>query len=628
MFRAARKHRHLTVPAAVPVGFLAAGAVAASFHQPDVTGLLGGFAAFTVHREAPRKWDRSLEQWYARASAVAAGGWLTWVSASGMMHTAQLSTLAAGAAVWGGAWWKHKRPRRSNDTVIRLWDEWWRHYAPGWSLPGTEVYDVTAQGVMVTLHVQLQVGKQSQQNVDQVKHLIESALQGYAAPGMTRIEALRDGSKILVRIKRENPLDDIVDWYDAVQPTSVTGNVGIGRGEDGEWIYRPLLGNWFIIGATGSGKSNELSVFMSALTGCPDARIWLIDRKGGRSARPWLRTVDWLGTEIEEIRDILRAGIDEIRARSKDAYTGDETLTPTPEIPAIFIIIDEAHNVTSSSISGDRECQALLADIASEGRGVAVHTIVLTQYGALMESVGTEQTRMNLRNRMCFAVSKPEHGAFALTDFAKLDASKLENPGEFYWQAGPKSPSSPCRGPEMSHDLVRSIAAFNSQIQRPPLQLFAVAHQDSYDTRRDRLDETFLADLEEQETTVRPDESPTAAAYRIELEAADVPAEFPGPLPPDDVLLDEMTRRMRKFAAMIQDAPPAGVRPVHLAEQTDFSPSWVFGRLAELRDAGVIRKANRGRYTAVPGQDVWKAMERLAEERAQFTAEARRKVSA
>jgi hypothetical protein len=109
-----------------------------------------------------------------------------------------------------------------------------------------------------------------------------------------------------------------VGWDGALCPASVTALAPIGKDESGEWVFAPLLTNWFQIGRTRSGKSNELSTLLASWTGCADALPpWIIDLKGGRSARPWAEGADWIATTIEEARLVPAAGAAEVRARAE-----------------------------------------------------------------------------------------------------------------------------------------------------------------------------------------------------------------------------------------------------------------------------------------------------------------------
>ena len=646
---AARRNRHVTVPLAVPAGFAAAGEVLAALPHAGVPTIAGSVAlSGAVWWAAPHKWDRSVERWYARASVLAAGAWLSAAAVMGL-GVPELAALGAGSVAWGIPWWWHKRPRRQAATVVAEWARWWQYYASRWGVAGSQVIDVTTAGVIDTLHVQLWAGHQHKKQVDEALPLIESALRGHVDAGMTRCEMVKGHpDQVLVHLKRANPHAVEVAWDESLCPGSVTGLAPIGKDEAGEWVFAPLLVNWFGIGKTRWGKSNELSVLLASWTACRDALPpWIIDLKGGRSARPWAECADWIATTVEEARLILGCAAAEVRARARDWYAGTEQGVPTPDVPAIPVVVDESHGVLST-MAGDTQCRRLAAVVASEGSGVNVHEWVFTQYGALDESVGTEQIRGNLPARLCFAVSQADHGQFALPDWAKLDPSRLENKGEFYWRLGPDGASAPCRGPHMDHDLVREIAARNAAIGRPPLRLFCgdqvayragdrdVTWQEVYDSRHARLPAAFRpaghhAPAPPPEApmipTVTVPETPEQIAQRIEDEVASIPDLADPPLVDPAVLADAVTRRKMLWARLLTEAPAAGISPAQLTEGSGMSRSWTHLQLTALTDLGVITKPADGRYLSVPGQDVWAGLERIREANSRLAEEARQMVS-
>ena len=638
-----RRNRHVTVPMAVPAGFASAGAVLAHLPHAGAPTAVGASAlAASVWWAAPHKWDRSVERWYARASVLAAGGWLSATAVMGL-GIPELIALGPLSLAWGIPWWWHKRPRKQSGEIVAQWAAWWQHYAPGWGLAGSQVTDVTTAGVIDTLHVQLWAGKQHRKHVDEALPLLESALRGHVDAGMTRCETVKgDPSKVLIHLKRANPHDVEVSWDDSLCPASVTGLAPLGKNEAGEWEYGPLLNNWFVNGRLRSGKSNEGSVLLASWTGCPDALPpWIIDLKGGRSARAWAECADWIATTIDEARLVLRAAVAELRARARDCYTGEEQNVPTPEVPALLVMVDEAHGVLST-MAGDPECRRDAGIIASEGGAVNVHLWVFTQYGALDESVGTEQIRANLPCRMCFAVSEASHGQFTLPDWSKLDPSRLENKGEFYYRVAHDSRSAPCRGPHMPHPLVRKIAARNAQIDRPPLVLYATDWQAVYDGRHDRLPAAFRratghfapATPPEASMPVVPlspsvpvPETPEQIAQRIEDEVASMP-DLPAPPPVDPVVLAQTIEgRKRLWARLLADAKPPGVTPAQLIEGSGMRRTWTHEQLTALIGLGVITKPGDGRYLPVPGQDVWAGLERIREANAALAEKTRHLVS-
>jgi hypothetical protein len=670
------RNRHVTVPLAVPWALAAVG-VSLAVTPGTLAPVAAGAAVLTavIWWAAPHKWTgkdgkpRWPEVWYARLSALALAGWLTWTAAAGPGPWMwwEAAVLAAGALAWGIPWWWHKRPRAHHDIVTE-WNDWWQYHSKAWhNVAGSHVIGIETKGVIDTLKIQLWAGRQYLKDITDALPLIESALSGHVEAGMTRAEVLKgdkaagirgDASVVLLHLKRANPHDVEIEWEPARCPSSVTQPAPLGKNETGGWVLALLLANWFIIGKTRWGKSNQCSVMLASWVGCPDAHPpWIIDLKGGRSARPWANGADWVAITIAEARLVLAMGVAEVRARAEHWYTGTEQGVPTEEVPALVIFVDEAHGVLST-MSGDAQCRRDAAIIASEGSGLNVHLWVATQYGALDESVGTEQIRGNLPNRMCFAVSEPAHGQFALTDWAKLDASRLENKGEFYYRIGPDAASAPCRGPHMPHDLVRDITAASPAADRPPLVLWCrdqvayyagddgqepVTWQDIYDGRRDRLPASFrpggqAAARPPQEASMNthtppapalppPPDSPAAIADRIEDELGALPDDDPSPV--DAALLeDAITSKKRLWARLLQQAPDGGIKPAQLTAGSGLGRTWTHEQLNALMEMRVITRLSTGRYTPVPGQDVWAGLERIRRANDHVAGEARRLVAA
>jgi len=646
-----RRHRHITVPLAVPALFLAAGTAARAL--PQWRGELAAgaaVAAAAMHLHAPRRWDRRIEQWYARLSAIAAGGWLcaaAWLGVSRLM----LIILAAGCIAWGIPWYRHKRPRdrRRSGPATAAWSQWWQYYARGWGVFGSAVTAVTSRGVTEILTVKLWAGHQTIATVEQIVPLIESALAGYVPHGGIRIAKVTGNpSLVLVHLRRSNPLAaQPIRWTPDLVPQSITEPAAIGMDEQGRWKRVKLLVNWLIIGRTRSGKSNQLSLMLAAITSCPDAAPpWLIAMKGGRAARPWMEALGWPATTIPEARILLRTAVAEIEARGMHAYDGAEQVEPSEECPAIFVVIDEANGVTSEG-NGDAECARHVATIASQGSGVAVHVVVSTQHGALAESVRTEQTRANLLARICFAVSEARHGTFAVgEDYSRYDASKLEEAGSFLARIGRDAPCEPHRAPELPHDLVRQIASANAALSRPPLRLYASHLQDEFDARWLRLPEPFRKLAPQYAAAVTAgyhSPAPEAAMdethepdadvldfsdrlARIEADVASIPdlASLAGlDLPSESDLSSEMRRRWLRFARDLMTAGPEGVSPEQLVAHTGLSRSSVHVQLRDLTSTGAVTKPTKGRYRGTPGVSTWDAMDALRQDRDLLLASAR-----
>jgi len=672
-----RKRRHWTVPVLALPALWTAGTALHAAHLAGVTALTGLVVTALVSYFARHKWGRTGEQWYAALSAGLAALWL-WAAAwlgpvRGMVTGCVLGgALLVGVAVWGGFWWAHKRPRgtRKRAALIAKWDAWWQSMCAGWGLAGSAVADVQAMGVQTRIRIHGIPGRHSIQHVNQVMHLIESGLDGYADIGMVRAAPVKGKpSAFDLFLKQENPLREIVPFDMATAPRSVHDPFILGRTETGGWQTTTARRNRFVIGETRSGKSNDLLVGLAQLTGCADSRQVLIDLKGGRSARPVLRTcaVDYVVTEVPEARMLLLMLVTETSFRAKYAYDGEEQLLATAQVPSLHTLIDETYGLTApENGAGDAECRRLLALLASQGSAVEEYEWVYTQHGSLETSVGTEQIRANLRLRIVYRVTEARHGQFVIPEFHKLDASKLEEQGTCYVKDGPRSSPEQVRAPHMPHSLLEQVARANAALVagRPPLRLYCgaemspagVTWQEWWDTRWLRLDPAFRKDspqyaeaaeryAPEPETdggsvsvapspaTVMAAAEPgtgdaAAAVARMARELHDVHAGAPDGPPRKVNLAAVMAAQKDTFAGLLQHAPEGGISPTQLQKDSGMSSSWTYQTLQSLADLGFITQLGRGRYVAVPGRDIAAGIAMIKESAGRLYQEAKVLVNA
>ncbi len=649
-----RRNRHVTVPLAVPLALWPAGAALHRVGAAVITGIAGLVLAAAVWFFAPSKWGRPAERAYARLSAAAAAGWL-WLAAllgpaAGMAGLVLAGLLCALAVAWGIPWWRHKRPRgrRGRQRRTARWDAWWQSYCWDWQLGGSRVIAVWETEITARLHVQGVPGRHSPGYVDRIISLIPSALAGMFPPGSVRhFPDEKDGSRFFLEFRKASPLAEPVAYDLALAPRSVSDLAVLGKTETGQWRTGTLLKSAFVGGQTGSGKSNYLSVEAANLSGCMDDWQILIDLKGGRSARPLLPGVDYPVITLDEARQVLQMLADEITERSGRMYFGSEQHVPTIEDPAIHLLVDETFKLTSVQ-RGDAECAKLLMDIASQGRAVAVHVEVFTQYGSLESSVRDEQTRSNLPRRVLFRTEQADHGAFFIKDFHKHDASRLEEPGTFLLKDGAKADTEEIRAPYMPHDLLAKIMLQNCALKmdRPPLRLYAARWQGWWDTRWERLPEIFrelspqyqryaamLAAASPQDyhaasgqmtgvlqaagplPAAAPGEGDgAAAAARLAQEQARLPA-VPAGFRPDPAMVAALPRVMNRKRASFADALESATRarpvsPGQLTELSGMSESWVHQMLRRLAGLGAVVQVGRGRYAPAGADgDVAAAME-------------------
>jgi hypothetical protein len=682
-----KRNNHVTVPLGLLPGMWLAGLILHHVHAAVYTALAAAIVTACIWFFAASKWDRRAEQWYARLSAILGGGWLALAAWLGplsgtIIPIALASVLAAGCIAWGVPWWKHKRPRgmKKHQRFIAECDFWWQSHCEAWNLRGSRVIDAKLSGVTLWMRIQGLPGRHSYDHFAQVIRLIESAAEGHSDIGLVRLGKVPGRpSQVDLFLKKQNPLRETVEYDMGTAPQSVHDLAPFGVSEAGEIAMRSLRRNRFTIGETRSGKSNDLLVGIAHLSGCPDGRYVLIDLKGGRSARPVLKSAsaEYVITEIDEARMYTRMCVADIKARSTHAYDGNEQLHATEDTPGMWTMVDETYRLTATENgAGDPECRRNVADIASQGAGLEYYIWVFTQNGSLETSVGTEQIRANLPWRTCYRVTEARHGQYVIPEYAKLDASKLEENGTCYDKYGKDVTPEQIRRPLMDHGLLTRIASQNAALigPRPPLRLYcgaqvayqvtagrdedgneirrAVTWQEWWDARWTRLPEAFRKDspqyqaavaehpyaaaevIEQARHATQPVPSPEpgtgdarSAAARIAAESAAAP-RLPDGFRPDPALVKQlgkvMTAQKDRFCDALEAAThDSPVTPQELIDASGMGRSWVFGRLSDLAEIGIVTQVSRKRYALVPGMDVRRGLAEIAERGRRLAREAR-----
>jgi hypothetical protein len=519
-----------------------------------------------------------------------------------------------------------RRKRRRLAKELRHWDTWWQLHAAKWGVDRSRVIAVTHDGVQIILRIQLVPGAQVAQTLRQHEQLIESGLEGMVGAGMVRVADV-DGNPSLadVHIKRLDPLAGFVEWEEELAPKSVHDMWPQGRSETGRWYMVPQRISAFIVGASRSGKSNEELTRIVCLSRCPDARAVVIDLKGGRSGRPALRAcaVEYVITTVAEARDYLLMMATEVKFRAMYAGTdGSEQLQATEADPALYTLIDEASELTST-VSGDTACRRSLAVIASQGMGVECYTDVAAQLGTLEESVGTEQIRSNLPNRIAFRTELPRHGAYALGEKTRMDTSLLQPVGTFLTKLRADSPQEKMRGIRMEREQFAEHAW--SRIDDAPLALYCGSEpcpvegyrtwQEWWARRWGRLPAAFHSDSPQYQRWAGS--QPAQSAEDDEQDTAETPAP-PTPAPParETTALRPPAAsappavKRAAFVAALQGATVA-VSPAGLMAASGFGKNWVQRHLEALLKMGAVTRIGRGEYLPVTGADIAAAMESI-----------------
>jgi hypothetical protein len=156
---------------------------------------------------------------------------------------------------------------------------------------------------------------------------------------------------IIMRLREREVLVDSPRLRPEVYASTINEPFAIGVQENGDVLKISLRElHMFIVGTTGAGKSNLINVLLAQLSLCPDTLIWVIDMKGGRTAKPWLQAwtegkaeapaIDWVATTREEASLMMDAFEQAIETRMNSGIGGSK-ITPSASMPQIILICDE-----------------------------------------------------------------------------------------------------------------------------------------------------------------------------------------------------------------------------------------------------------------------------------------------
>lgn len=204
--------------------------------------------------------------------------------------------------------------------------------------------------------------------------------------------------RCLIEVSTVDALRDDIPLPVPDRPRSINDPVPLGVVRNGATAEVPLRYEAAIlVGATGSGKSNELQTLMAGLLSCDDVLVCVIDYNGGGIALPWLTPwaegeidrppVFWVADNEDEalLMCTWLVGVIEHRKRAyhqANASRDDDKLAASPQAPQIVLVTDEAGAL-------DRRVTKLIAQISDRGRAAAVRTVTCA-LRALAEYIPTE----------------------------------------------------------------------------------------------------------------------------------------------------------------------------------------------------------------------------------------------
>jgi S-DNA-T family DNA segregation ATPase FtsK/SpoIIIE len=369
---------------------------------------------------------------------------------------------------------------------------------------------------------------------------IESSLGTRRGAGRIEPDPVR-ADRAFLRILDRDPHAEPIPWPGPIA-TTITEPVELGVFEDATPVRISLLRRHTLVaGTTGSGKSGVLNVILAALTGCPDVVLWGIDLKNGMELQPWASCLDRLATTPAGATTLLGDAVTLLEDRAALLTAeGEKTWEPTPDRPALVIVVDEYAELTETA----SDALAHADSIARRGRAPAVTLIVATQRPT-QKTMGSGSVRSQLEVRICLRVQERRDVELILDKgmlAAGWAAHTLDAPGKFYLSAP-------------GFDVPRRARGY--LFDGPPLSAVIDRNADHRPTLARPADPTPRAEPE-------PDHDPEVTLWSALLHAG-----------------------------------PDGMSIPALMDTTGKGRTWVYTRLQQYAEAGRTAQVRRGRWAAL-----------------------------
>jgi S-DNA-T family DNA segregation ATPase FtsK/SpoIIIE len=495
------------------------------------------------------------ERLYASAVAMSTGAWLAAAVALGMTYGLLLQFLLVGGVVLAVPWWAHRR-RRARVSVERQLAAW-PQISQSVGLAGSRVMSAVVDVWGWRARFGLARG-QTIHDVTAKIPALESALGTFR--GAVRVHPTPDdlANRFELRVLNIDPHADAIPWP-GPSVSSITEPIDLGPFEDATPARVLFLRRHGLFGGiAGSGKSGGINVLMGNLAACCDVVVWAIDLKRGMELQPWASCIDRLATTPQQARALLRDAVAILEGRAELlAEEGRRVWLPTPQMPALMIIVDEYAELVDDAPDTISDADS----IARRGRAVAL--IAATQRPT-QKAMGKGAVRSQMDVRISFRVRERKDVELILGQGmlnAGWHAHTLNAPGKFLISA-----------PE--HDIPRRARAYLLTDET------VSATASMYAQLRPQLDEVSKRAMDERQAIPRAatgDPNDDDSRPQGDAEHA-----------PEELLWAALTR-----------APQEGIPVPHLMAATGMSRPWVYQRLRELTDRGDVAQVSRGRWRAV-----------------------------
>ncbi|RCW45142.1 hypothetical protein DFQ14_103106 [Halopolyspora algeriensis] len=457
--RLGKRWRRQVLPLAVLGGTHGIGAASASLAGsaalvPVAAGWAGAAGAYGyAHRNASR-WDRA----YAGLAAVGSAGWQAALALTGADGITASLLWACGCALSVPYWVRHAEPDPdvtaelatpaprtalpvapgTADMRVRLWDE--HMAAHGKSLPGSTISDIAAFDYGWKAAITLAIGEHW--------HTIMSArkaiLSVYNLPdGRVFVEPIPGASVRTARITvlTSDPLQSVRRWQ-APSLDPATGTFPIMTTADGELLHFRFF--WpggggthaLVSGVNGSGKTKVLDLILGEAVASDRIVPMVVDGGEGASLPQWKDRSELFAETPQDARTVLRYALRLMdRRRPVLKRQGGGSIEPSPHLPLICIVIDEAHKLLMDDEDegvNNKDIKRMCEKLTQEGRKFGISLVLATQVPSATQLGGSTVLRDQLKGGTVIGLRVAERtSGNMISSGAPMPEGLHELPAEF-----------------------------------------------------------------------------------------------------------------------------------------------------------------------------------------------------
>lgn len=454
-------------------------------------------------------------------------------------------------------------------------------------------------------------------------------------PGGVEFFTGDDSGDVIMKLREHEVLAGAVKLRPEYRAGTVNEPFAVGIQEDGSVLKISLRElHLFLAGTTGAGKSNVINVLLAQLSYCVDTLIWVIDMKGGRTAKPWLQAwiegkadapaIDWVATTREEAVLMAQAFRTAVKGRANSGIGGSK-IKPKASMPQIIMICDEmaelvgATGGSRSQVGADGTTNSQLLNICENGvqlaRSEACSTVWATQRGTNdMAGSGTLKSLCKLRLALGAAtasdlqwvipdarMSQKQLAAMATTPGIGVVAvgSKTSQLSKFFWHDHIEDvcweePNDGCVPACPVYQTSIEVGHIRPRLDRGTAEVLG----EVYARRWERaLEQPALAPMFRRGA---PAQGATAVADVDTSQFDAIVAKSWGQDPEESV--NPVRKRMREILAArgVQGATPKVIRDLlakeGIAEGTDYARETMQRWLREDEVQGIVHQADFGRW--------------------------------